>query len=95
VKFANDALYIGGRTGQSWYDSQMGDGKLIKLDAKSGGEIWSAFYFTGKGPDEMAEHRMKGLAVGDGKLYLVCQVYTGTKNGKPPDGDLIYWQISE
>ena len=161
VRFAKDALYVGGRTGQSWYDAQMGDGKLIKVDAESGSEIWSAFYFSGKGPDEMAEHRMRGLAVGDGKLYLVGQVYTGTKNGyrywgywyggvgslsdykpavkdlglglneltdipagalkdasgerkiadlkdllewqdapdknngKPPDGDLIYWQISE
>ncbi len=81
VKVAGDALYVGGRTGQSWYDSQMGDAKLIKVNSSDGKELWSAFYFCGKGPDELAEHRVKGLVVQGNTLYIVGQVYTGNFNG--------------
>lgn len=81
VKLVGDALYAGGRTGQSVYDAQMGDGCLLKVGAADGAEVWSAFYFCGKGPDELAEHRVKGLSsVGD-RLYLLGQVYTGNHNG--------------
>jgi len=81
VKVAGDALFVGGRTGQSWYDAQMGDGKLLKVSAADGKELWSAFYFCGKGPDELAEHRVKGLALQGGTLYVIGQVYTGNYNG--------------
>jgi hypothetical protein len=81
IKVAGDAVYVGGRTGQSWYDAQMGDGKLIKVSAADGKELWSAFYFSGKGPNELAEHRVKGLAVQGNTLYVVGQVYTGNYNG--------------
>ena len=81
VKVAGDVLYIGGRTGQSWYDAQMGDGKLIKVSTADGKELWSAFYFCGKGPDELAEHRVKGLAVQGNTVYIIGQVYTGNNNG--------------
>jgi hypothetical protein len=81
VKAAGDALYAGGRTGQSWYDAQMGDALLVKVNSADGAEQWSAFYFCGKGPDELAEHRVKGLAVQGNTLYLIGQVYTGNNNG--------------
>ncbi len=81
IKVVGDKLYTGGRTGQSWYDAQMGDGVLIKASAVDGKEIWSSFYFTGKGPDEIGEHRIKGIAVGDNSLYVIGQVYTGSLNG--------------
>ena len=74
-------LYVGGRTGQSWYDAQMGDGKLLKVRAEDGSPVWSVFYYTGKGPDELAEHRVRGIAVRGGRIYSVGQVYTGNKNG--------------
>lgn len=81
VKVVGDALYAGGRTGQSWYDAQMGDGKLIKVAPQDGKEIWSTFYFTGKGPDEMGEHRVKGIAVRGNTLHVVGHIYTGSMNG--------------
>ena len=81
IKVAGDDLYVGGRTGQSAYDAQMGDGKLIKVSAKDGKEIWSSFYFTGKGPNELGEHRIKGIALQGNKLYVSGQVYTGSLNG--------------
>jgi hypothetical protein len=81
VKVVGENLYVGGRTGQGWYDSQMGDGKLLKVRCKDGKELWSAFYFTGKGPDELGEHRAKGIAVRGKKIYLLGQVYSGSLNG--------------
>ncbi len=81
VKIVGDALYAGGRTGQSVYDAQMGDGQLVKIKAADGSEVWSAFYFCGKGPDELAEHRVKGLAAVGDRLHLLGQVYTGNHNG--------------
>ena len=81
IKVAGDAVYAGGRTGQSAYDAQMGDGKLIKASALDGQEIWSAFYYGGKGPTTLAEHRLKGLAVVGQSIYVLGQVYTGNANG--------------
>lgn len=81
VKVVGDAVYAGGRTGQGWYDAQMGDAKILKLNAADGKELWSAFYFNGKGPDEMCEHRVKGLAFAGDELVMVGQVYSGSLNG--------------
>lgn len=81
VKVIGDSLYAGGRTGQSWYDAQMGDGKLIKLSTADGSEKWSAFYFNGKGPNEICEHRVKGIAVIGNDICVIGQAYTGTLNG--------------
>jgi len=81
VKVIGDDVYVGGRTGQSWYDAQMGDAKLIKASAADGAEVWSSFYFTGKGPNELGEHRVKGLALVGNRLFVLGQVYTGSLNG--------------
>jgi hypothetical protein len=81
VKVIGNSVYVGGRTGQSWYDSQMGDAKILKLDASSGKELWSAYYYNGKGPDEICEHRVKGLAIRGDELVVVGQVYSGSLNG--------------
>ncbi|MEJ2664599.1 MAG: hypothetical protein P8107_11250 [Spirochaetia bacterium] len=81
VKVAGDVLFVGGRTGQSWYDAQMGDANLLKVSTADGTELWSAFYYSGKGPDELAEHRVKGFALLGNTLYVVGQVYTGNHNG--------------
>jgi hypothetical protein len=88
VKVVGDFVYAGGRTGQANYDAQMGDALFVKLQAKDGAEVWSMFHFSGKGPDEMAEHRVKGVAVQDGILYVLGQVYTGNYNGVRYTG---YW----
>lgn len=81
VKVIGNAVYAGGRTGQGWYDSQMGDAKILKLDASNGKELWSSYYYNGKGPDEICEHRVKGLAIKGNELVVLGQVYSGSLNG--------------
>jgi hypothetical protein len=88
VKVIGDSLYVGGRTGQGEYDAQMGDGLFMKLSAADGKYDWGMFHFSGKGPDEMAEHRVKGMFMMGNDLYVGGQVYTGSMNHKRYQG---YW----
>ncbi|RME84907.1 MAG: hypothetical protein D6785_05050, partial [Planctomycetota bacterium] len=81
VKVIGKFLYAGGRIGLKNFDTQYGDGLIVKTDLQEGNEIWSAFYFTGKGPDEIGEHRIKGIALRGKDLILLGQVYTGNYNG--------------
>ncbi|MBN2693690.1 hypothetical protein JXR93_03420 [bacterium] len=87
VRVLSDKLYVGGRVGISAYDVQMGDGYLVRTSL-DGTIDWSMFYYTGKGPDEIAEYRVKGLGLVNNSLYVVGQIYTGTLNGYRYDG---YW----
>jgi hypothetical protein len=80
VRVDSGSVYAGGRIGLDLMDAQMGDGMILKLGF-DGTEQWSSFYFNGTGPDEISEHRVKGMAVDGGALYLLTQVYTGTTNG--------------
>ncbi len=88
VELIDDALWAGGRIGLSAYDAQMGDGLLLAVDAAGGALRDSFFYYSGKGPDEIAEHRIKGLARRGQTLYALGQVYTGSQNGQRYWG---YW----
>ncbi len=87
VKVLNDKLYVGGRVGISAYDVQAGDGYLVRTSL-DGTIDWSMFYYSGKGPDEIFEYRVKGLGVVNNSLFVVGQIYTGTLNGYRYDG---YW----
>ncbi len=88
VELVGDALWTGGRIGLDGYDAQMGDGLLLAVDAAAGELRDSFFYYSGKGPDEIAAHRIKGLARRGQTLYVLGQVYTGSKNGQRYWG---YW----
>lgn len=88
VKVMGDSVYAGGRTGQSEYDAQMGDALFVKLGAAEGKYDWGMFHFSGKGPDELAEHRAKGMFMMGNTLYVGGQVYTGSYNHKRYEG---YW----
>jgi hypothetical protein len=87
VRVAGGSVYAGGRIGLALMDGQMGDGFIVKADT-DGNEQWSGFYFNGTGPDEISEHRVKGMAIHQGSLHLLTQVYTGTQNGERYWG---YW----
>lgn len=80
VRVLGDHVYAGGRLGIPSFDSQFGDGALVKLDKDDGSEAWSTFYYNGKGPDEITEHRIKGIAKSGDSLHLYAQAYTGPKN---------------
>ncbi len=78
VRVVGDKLWVGGRLGG--IDGQMGDGWVGRFTL-DGVMDWSAFHYSGKGPDELAEHRVKGLQVQGNDVFLVSQVYTGSLNG--------------
>jgi len=78
VRVIGEHVYAGGRIGFSVMDAQMGDGFILRLGKADGALDWSGVYYTGKGPNEIEEHRVKGVAVAGTSLYLVGQVYTGS-----------------
>ena len=88
VRVHGDSVYFGGRIGLSEFDTQMGDGLLLKLATDDGSERWSMFHYTGKGPEELAEHRVKGVGIAGDSLWVAGQVYTGNHNGLRYAG---YW----
>lgn len=82
VAVAGDWLYVGGRIGLADYDTDKGDGLLLKLGIADGEPAWSAFYYSGPGAERLAEHRIKGVAVVGERLFIAQQVFTGDKNAR-------------
>ena len=82
VRVIGDTVYVGGRfAASSTYDTSSGDGVLLALATADGAAKWTAFYYTGTGPDEVGEHRIKGIAINDKTVTIVGQSYTGSRNG--------------
>jgi hypothetical protein len=79
VRWIDGMLYVGGRTGPSLLDGQMGDGFMAAVDA-DGLDAWTAEYFSGKGTDELCEHRVKALGTTGDSVVALMQAYTGTAN---------------
>ncbi len=89
VRVVGAQVLVGGRLGASGvYDTAGGDGLLLGLSTDDGNEKWSAFYYTGTGPDENGEHRIKGAFITGKTLTIVGQGYTGSRNGERYWG---YW----
>jgi hypothetical protein len=87
VRTVGDDVLVGGRIAMAWMDGQMGDGFVMRCSGE--GELkWSSFYYTGKGPDEIQETRIKGLAMSGQTLLCFGQLYTGNMNGVRYHG---YW----
>ncbi|MBK9973994.1 MAG: PQQ-binding-like beta-propeller repeat protein [Planctomycetes bacterium] len=82
VKLHGDKVLIGGRLGAQGFDTSGGDALVLALGADNGAEIWSAFYYTGTGPDEACEHRVKALLPVGNDLVVVSQSYSGSRNGE-------------
>jgi hypothetical protein len=87
VRVFDGKLWVGGRIFMNGFDGQMGDGLVARLGL-DGSLEWSAFHFSGKGSDELAEHRVKGITAAGGKVRIASQVYTGNMNGVRYSG---YW----
>jgi hypothetical protein len=79
VRYIDGKVVTGGRIGPSLLDAQMGDGCMTASSA-DGGNLWAMEYFTGKGPDEMTEHRVKGIAGVGGELTHIMQSYGASSN---------------
>lgn len=85
-------VLVGGRMGIPNYDTTQGDGALLALATADGATLWSMFHFSGKGPDEIVDHRVKGASIVGKTLTIVTQSYTGTQNGVRYSG---YWYDGE
>ena len=92
VRVLGDSVYAGGRVGIGeingvvGYDTQFGDGYLIKANLDTGVMDWSLFYYSGKGTDEIAGYFVKGLSLVGNTLYLVGHMWA--KSGDRYNG---YW----
>lgn len=87
VRLFDGKLWVGGRIFMPGFDGQMGDGWMGRV-ATDGTLEWSSYHFSGKGPDELAEHRVKGIVVNGKNVNALSQVYTGNMNGVRYAG---YW----
>ncbi len=92
VRYLDGSVYAGGRVGIGeidgvvGYDTQFGDGYLIKANADTGAMDWSLFYYSGKGTNEIAGYFLKGLGLANNKLYVVGHMWA-----KSGDRYLGYW----
>jgi hypothetical protein len=65
-----DTVYFGGRIDQG-FDTVQGEGFVLAADTADGAFDWGSFYYTGKGNEEIAYHRVQGLELGpDGDLLI-------------------------
>lgn len=92
VRVFGTTVIAGGRMGVPTYDTAQGDGALLGLATSDGAKLWSALHYSGKGPDEISEHRVKGASLIGKTLTLITQVYTGKDNGVRYSG---YWYDGE
>jgi len=81
-------VYVGGRVAQATADTQFGEGFLMRLAQADGAYDWGAMYYSGKGAEEIMEHRVKGIVVHDGDLQMLVQGYTVSQNTAHYGG---YW----
>ncbi len=92
IRYLGGSVYVGGRVGIGeingivGYDTQFGDGYLIKANKDTGAMDWSLFYYSGKGTDEIAGYFLKGLGLVANKLYVIGHMWS--KSGDRYNG---YW----
>jgi hypothetical protein len=92
IRYLGGDIYVGGRVGIGeingvvGYDTQFGDGYLIKANKDTGAMDWSLFYYSGKGTDEIAGYFLKGLGLVGNTLYVVGHMWA--KSGNRYNG---YW----
>ncbi|MFO0676540.1 MAG: hypothetical protein U0169_08400 [Polyangiaceae bacterium] len=62
-------VYVGGRIAVQAADTTHGDGFLLGLDATSGAYKFGALYYSGKGTERIAQHRVKGLVFSGSDVF--------------------------
>jgi hypothetical protein len=68
-----DIVYLGGRVAFATGDTQFGEGFLMGLNTADGSYDWGMAYYSGKGAEEVMEHRLKGVNIdsnGDLRLHM-------------------------
>ena len=69
VRVAGDQVLVGGRIAFQPFDTQFGEGFVMNLTT-DGAWKWGSFYYTGKGTEEICEHRVKGFALAGDELLV-------------------------
>ncbi len=80
VDEANGKVYVGGRVAVSTADTQFGEGFLMRLEQADGAYDWGTMYYSGKGAEEIVEHRVKGVVFDGPDLQILMQSYTVSQN---------------
>ena len=80
VRIIDGHVMVGGRVALQPFDTQFGEGFLMSLDPADGSYEWASFYYSGKGTEEIMEHRVKAILPGDAGLTAVQQAYAGPNN---------------
>ncbi len=70
ARVVGSTVYFGGRIDQG-FDTVQGDGFLLAADTTDGAFERGAFYYTGKGTEEVAYHRVQGIEVNSAGELLV------------------------
>ncbi len=79
VRLDGADVWVGGRIAITPFDTQYADGFLLNLDQTTGAYNFGSFYDTGKGAEEMTEHRVKGIVFDSTHTPRVAaQGYTST-----------------
>lgn len=74
-------VWFGGRVSQDTLDTTFGEGFVMQLSDADGSWMTGAQYYTGKGAEEVVEHRVKGFDVdASGDLRVLLQSYSVTLN---------------
>ena len=72
---------IGGRVAIEPFDTQGGEGFVMRLDLADGAWRDGSFFYNGKGAEEMTWHHVSAIAEGpDGHLWAVSQATPGSLN---------------
>jgi hypothetical protein len=69
VRLNAGTVYVGGRIAVQAADTTHGDGFLLGLDAATGAYKFGALYYTGKGSETIAQHRVKGLVFSGNDVF--------------------------
>jgi hypothetical protein len=80
VRKNGDRVYLGGRIAFTPFDTQGGEGFVLALDAADGAFDFGAFYYTGKGAEELVDHRVKGFTFDGDGLVVTSQNTTDDLN---------------
>ena len=82
AKIVNGEAVVAGRVAISPFDTQGGDGFIMRLDMQDGAWINGSFFYNGKGAEELTWHHITAIAEdpNNGSLWTLSQATPGSLN---------------
>lgn len=93
VTVAGASVYVGGRVSISPYDTQAGEGFMMRLGLADAAWQWGAFYYSGKTVTTIMEHRVKSILATSSGLVVLAQGYPGPQNESAYSG--LWYQTTD